>query len=125
MHVRIRNRRESVGGKTCEQYGPQGFTKALGLTSALESRAVAIEAAGVDERLPALMATIKSARLIIEMSAQCSETARHLMPCATAALLHVQSEMLLVARKFGERAENPAGMSHLGASSNVAPKWST
>lgn len=121
MHVRIRKRRESVGENPCEPDGRRGFTSALRLLNALESRASGIEAAGVDERLPALIAAIKSARLIIEMSAQSSETAKHLVPCATAALLHVRSEMLLIASKGGERTRNPAGAPHPCRLSSVAP----
>jgi hypothetical protein len=121
MRVRIRKRRESVGESPCEPDGQRGFTSALRLLNGLGSRTSAIEAAGVDERLPALMAAIKSARLIIEMSAQSSETTKHLKPCATAALLHVRSEILLIASKGGERSQNPAGAPYPCRLSSVAP----
>lgn len=85
----------------------------LRLMSALEASVRGVEAIGVDQRLPGLMATIKSARLIIEMSSQSSETAKHLMPCANAALLHVRSQMMLVARELGDRAKHADGLSRL------------
>lgn len=82
----------------------------------IEAKVLGIEAIGVDERLPGLMAAIKSARLIIEMSSQSSERATHRMPCANAALLHVRSEMMLIARELGDRAKHADGLSRLRVS---------
>ena len=101
MHVRIRQRRESVVAIASVGEDATRFTDMLELMTAIEAKAGAIEALGRDERLPALMATIRSARLIIEMSARSAETARLLMPCANAALLHVRSELLPMGRALG------------------------
>lgn len=113
MHARIRERRVRVGESACAEESPKDLVGMLRLMNALEARVRGIEAIGVDERLPGLMATIKSARLIIEMSSQSSETAKHLMPCANAALLHVRSQMMLVACELGDRAKHADGLYRL------------
>ncbi|MEQ1781952.1 MAG: hypothetical protein ABMA14_11375 [Hyphomonadaceae bacterium] len=73
------------------------------MMNAIEDRATEIETACVDERVPALSAAVKSARLIIEMSARNADTATLLMPCVYATILHVRSELLLVACSLRSR----------------------
>lgn len=113
MHARIRERRVRVGENACAEESPKDLASMRRLMDAIQAKVLGIEAIGVDERLPGLMATIKSARLIIEMSSQSSETATHLMPCATAALLHVRSEMMLIARELDDRTKHADGLSRL------------
>ena len=113
MHARIRERRVRVGESACAEESSRDLAGMRRLMDAIEAKVLGIEAIGVDERLPGLMATIKSARLIIEMSSQSSETATHLMPSANAALLHVRSEMMLIARELGDRAKHADGLSRL------------
>jgi hypothetical protein len=113
MHARIRDRRVRVGESLCAEESPKDLAGMLRLMNAIEARVLGIAATGVDQRLPGLIATMKSVRLIIEMSSQSSETATHLMPCANAALLHVRSEMMLVARELGDRARHADGLSRL------------
>lgn len=105
MHVRIRQRRESVDARALAGADAVDFARALRLMTAIESRIIAISAACDDARLPALMAAIKSASMILEMSARSSETAKRLMPCANAALLHVRSEMMLIGLELRGRAK--------------------
>jgi hypothetical protein len=104
MHVRIRQRRESVDAKAVAGVATADFSSVLQMMDAIETRALAIEASCHDERLPALMSAMKSARLIMEMSVRNPETAKQLMPCANAALLHIRSEMLLIARDLRDGA---------------------
>ncbi len=113
MHARIRERRVRVGESACAEESPEDLASMRRLMDTIEAKVLGIEAIGVDERLPGLMATIKSARLIIEMSSQSYETAKHLMPCANAALLHVRSEMMLIARELGDRAKHAGGVPRL------------
>lgn len=113
MHARIRERRVRVGESACAEESPKDLAGMRRLMDTIEARVLGVAATGVDQRLPVLMATIKSARLIIEMSSQSSETATHLMPCANAALLHVRSEMVQIARELGDRAKHEGGLFRL------------
>ena len=105
MHVRIRQRRESVDARALAGADAVDFAHALRLMAAIETRIIAISAACNDARLPALMAAVKSASMILEMSARSPETAKRLMPCANAALLHVRSEMMLIGLELRGRAK--------------------
>ena len=103
MHVRIRQRRESVAEQIHVGEGARDFTGVLQMMKAIEAKAAAINAACLDDRVPALMAAIKSAKTIVEMSVRSDETAALLMPCANAALLHVRSEMLSIRCELSDR----------------------
>jgi hypothetical protein len=105
MHVRIRQRRESVGAGTYDGEGATRLADVLEMMAAIEARAVAIHALDLNENFPALIAAITSSRRVVEMSARSAETAKLLMPCVNAAILHVRSELSLIGRSLSDRAK--------------------
>lgn len=114
MHVRIRQRRESVSAGSYDGEGTTRWADVLHMMAAIEAKAKAIHALGLNEKLPALIAAIKASRRIVEMSARNAETAKLLMPCANAAILHVRSELSLIGRSLSDRAKHDcdAGQPH-------------
>lgn len=111
MHVRIRARREGVGANRSVEDGTKNVSDVLRLMNEIESKATAIEATFHDGRLATLTAAIRSVRIAIEMSAHDTLSAIQIMPCATAALLHIRSELLKFGHELGDAAQANCNLS--------------
>ncbi|MEQ1782916.1 MAG: hypothetical protein ABMA14_16245 [Hyphomonadaceae bacterium] len=103
MHARIQQRRESVGARAFARDDATEINSLQRMMGAIESKALAIEAALRDERILALMPAIRSARLIVEMSAGGDDVAKQLIPCVPAVLLHVRSVMVVLGEEIAAR----------------------
>lgn len=112
MHERLQQRRERVLAESGSPASNPYLANLLCKLDTIESQISEFQSSIDDERLPGLAETVRSVRLLVEISTLNNLMSRDLLPAAGAALLHAREVLNLIRAKASANLLDEAPHSH-------------